>query len=189
MIFFQSCTQVGAALTLKSIGLWAGEALIIVIDRTTVGKQLVSFLDKTISDFFNFAINETPNYIDVEPLRKNRLLGRKSTDHIYKVGGENSSNTLISEATITIPTQQLLFKRLSEGSPWELTQDSKAIILQRMDYASIQLALKILGYDPGRVDGILGKRTRLVLKEYQKNNGLNPTGDFDELTRKNLIKI
>lgn len=44
------------------------------------------------------------------------------------------------------------------------------------DWRDIQEALVELGYNPGVVDGVVGKNTRAALKSFQSNNGLVPDG-------------
>jgi peptidoglycan hydrolase-like protein with peptidoglycan-binding domain len=46
----------------------------------------------------------------------------------------------------------------------------------------VQQALKDKGHDPGPVDGIVGKRTSKALKDFQKAEGLQPTGKLDSET-------
>jgi peptidoglycan hydrolase-like protein with peptidoglycan-binding domain len=43
--------------------------------------------------------------------------------------------------------------------------------------AQIQLALQRFGYDPGRVDNVVGRKTRSAILAYQRRNGLEPTGE------------
>ncbi len=45
-----------------------------------------------------------------------------------------------------------------------------------MGVADVQKALDDLGYDPGPIDGVLGKRTRRAISAFQKDRGLNQTG-------------
>ncbi|MGD8766056.1 MAG: peptidoglycan-binding domain-containing protein, partial [Desulfobacteraceae bacterium] len=45
-----------------------------------------------------------------------------------------------------------------------------------------QEKLKDLGYDPGRPDGILGKKTKAAIRHFQQDNGLPVTGKIDEQT-------
>lgn len=49
-----------------------------------------------------------------------------------------------------------------------------------------QEQLKAAGFDPGRLDGILGPQTRATLREYQAAQGLPTTGILDEKTRRSL---
>ena len=49
-----------------------------------------------------------------------------------------------------------------------------------------QEKLKQLGYDPGRVDGILGKKTKTAVKHFQRDNGLPETEKLDEQTKAKL---
>ena len=51
---------------------------------------------------------------------------------------------------------------------------------QRIRQAQIHLREK--GFEVGEVDGILGPRTRTALMAFQRQQGLNPTGQIDERT-------
>ncbi|MDP3896281.1 MAG: peptidoglycan-binding domain-containing protein, partial [Mesorhizobium sp.] len=51
-----------------------------------------------------------------------------------------------------------------------------------IDARAIQVALKLLGYDPGVVDGVFGQQSHDALAEFQADNGLDPTGEIDEAT-------
>ena len=50
----------------------------------------------------------------------------------------------------------------------------------------IQRKLKELGYDPGPIDGIWGKRTKLAMQLYQKKHGIHLTERPDGATLKSL---
>lgn len=52
----------------------------------------------------------------------------------------------------------------------------------------IQTALYNAGYDPGPIDGKLGNKTRLAVKEFQKDNGLKPDGVVGNQTWSKLGK-
>jgi hypothetical protein len=54
------------------------------------------------------------------------------------------------------------------------------------DVKSVQMALKDKGHDPGPVDGVRGPRTRAALMDYQKKEGLTPTGRWDDQTAAKL---
>jgi peptidoglycan hydrolase-like protein with peptidoglycan-binding domain len=52
----------------------------------------------------------------------------------------------------------------------------------KADVVSMQQALKDKGFDPGPADGVMGPRTRGALRDFQKKEGLNPTGRWDHET-------
>ncbi len=54
------------------------------------------------------------------------------------------------------------------------------------DVKSMQVALKDKGFDPGPADGVMGPRTRAALMEYQRKEGLTPTGRWDDETAMKL---
>jgi len=54
--------------------------------------------------------------------------------------------------------------------------------------AQIQHALKNFGYDPGAIDGRLGKNTRKTIKEFQIARGISPTGKIDSRTYFELLE-
>jgi len=54
--------------------------------------------------------------------------------------------------------------------------------------AQIQHALKNFGYDPGAIDGRLGKNTRKAIKEFQIAKGITPIGRIDSRTYFELLE-
>jgi hypothetical protein len=50
-----------------------------------------------------------------------------------------------------------------------------------------QMALRDAGYDPGRIDGVMGRKTRAALREFQASQGLPQTGRLDETTQQQLL--
>ena len=48
---------------------------------------------------------------------------------------------------------------------------------------TVQRRLVALGYEPGTVDGFLGRRTRSALRAFQRAHGLPPSGRIDAATR------
>ena len=54
------------------------------------------------------------------------------------------------------------------------------------DVTAMQQALKDKGYDPGPVDGYMGPRTKAALTDYQRKEGLSPTGRWDHETAAKL---
>jgi len=51
--------------------------------------------------------------------------------------------------------------------------DNKQALIMR-----VQLALKILGFYTGKIDGIMGPRTRMAIQDYREEKGL-PSGNID----------
>lgn len=45
---------------------------------------------------------------------------------------------------------------------------------------NIQLILQKNGYDTGSADGLMGNKTRQAIAEFQKSNGMKPTGEVDQ---------
>lgn len=50
----------------------------------------------------------------------------------------------------------------------------------------VQTLLDIYGYDPGPVDGVLGRRTRDAIEKFQIESGLNPSRFVDDATWQRL---
>ncbi|MBI4488931.1 MAG: peptidoglycan-binding protein [Deltaproteobacteria bacterium] len=50
------------------------------------------------------------------------------------------------------------------------------------DIKKLQEALKAKGHDPGPIDGIMGPKTRVAIKAFQKASGLKETGELDDQT-------
>lgn len=55
-------------------------------------------------------------------------------------------------------------------------------VRSRPNVKQIQTALKNAGYDPGPIDGKIGKRTREAIKAFQKANNLTADGKTGKLT-------
>ena len=56
----------------------------------------------------------------------------------------------------------------------------------RDEVKKIQEALKNKGEDPGNVDGVMGKKTKQAIRDFQKTNGLKVTGAMDQETADKL---
>jgi peptidoglycan hydrolase-like protein with peptidoglycan-binding domain len=54
------------------------------------------------------------------------------------------------------------------------------------DVKAAQQALKERGFDPGPIDGTMGPKTRAALADFQKKEGLKPTGTLDKKTMARL---
>lgn len=66
--------------------------------------------------------------------------------------------------------------RLKANAPKLSVSTPKAKPSGKTDVAAIQRALSRAGYDPGPVDGKMGKRTKSALIAFQKAHGLQPDG-------------
>ena len=56
------------------------------------------------------------------------------------------------------------------------------------DPKGAQRALRIRGFDPGPIDGVVGPRTDKAIREFQKANGLTETGKLDADTLAKLAE-
>ena len=48
----------------------------------------------------------------------------------------------------------------------------------------IQRLLKVMGYNPGPVNGIMGEKTRAAIQQFQRDKGLPANGEPDDATLK-----
>jgi N-acetylmuramoyl-L-alanine amidase len=53
----------------------------------------------------------------------------------------------------------------------------------------VQARLTNLGLDCGKIDGIIGPRTRLALERFQIKHNLEPTSELDDATLSRLESI
>ncbi len=61
------------------------------------------------------------------------------------------------------------------------------VMLPDLILRSAQAALLYLGFKPGPVDGVIGRRTKSALAEFQEKLGLPDTGELDSETEKKLL--
>ncbi len=59
--------------------------------------------------------------------------------------------------------------------------------LGRERIRDVQLLLRELGYDPGPIDGFMGRMTGAAIQDYQEDKGLKTTGAFSEELRDKLF--
>jgi N-acetylmuramoyl-L-alanine amidase len=62
-------------------------------------------------------------------------------------------------------------------------------MLRGDDVAELQQRLSALGFDPGRVDGILGDQTTRAVREFQRNCGLGLDGVTGPVTLRELRRV
>ena len=70
----------------------------------------------------------------------------------------------------------LLADRMAGGPPVKHSWPRDERPLSRTDRIKFQTDLAKLGFDPGTSDGVLGRKTRAALRQYQKSKGITPDG-------------
>lgn len=75
-----------------------------------------------------------------------------------------------------------------ENKQPENTPTIKATQNELQNSRELQKILNALGFSVGVADGIIGSRSKQAIIEFQKNQLLEPTGRFDEITTKALVK-
>ena len=70
----------------------------------------------------------------------------------------------------------VLADRMAGGGMFVAKWPREERALSRDERTQFQTNLKLLGYDPGEPDGVLGRRTRSALKQYQKTKNLPADG-------------
>ncbi|MFH1692223.1 MAG: peptidoglycan-binding domain-containing protein [Candidatus Omnitrophota bacterium] len=63
-----------------------------------------------------------------------------------------------------------------------------SVIAAKMTKEQIQLALKNIGYYDGKIDGKIGPRSKIAIKEFQKDMGLKVDGVAGRMTKEKLAK-
>jgi localization factor PodJL len=69
---------------------------------------------------------------------------------------------------------------VSIPSEWTPSQEITATVDMKKAISNVQLILTRIGYDPGPADGVMGEKTRSAIRSFQKQNGLEETGEIDE---------
>ena len=73
------------------------------------------------------------------------------------------------------------WERLNIFSPSGLVEN------EEVNIAKVQAALRSAGFDPGKIDGRMGKKTLEALKDFQKANALAPDGKTGFKTLSKLV--
>lgn len=109
-------------------------------------------------------------------------LGQAS--HQYKIADQRTLEPVreINESLVRISN------RISEAGQLEHQTASHSSDIKVSDRPTLraQQALDGLGYNPGPVDGMMGSSTRSAIREYQSDNGIEPTGKLDTATKESL---
>ena len=62
----------------------------------------------------------------------------------------------------------------------------KGMMSGQSDIKSVQEALRDKGFDPGPIDGVMGRRTRAALRSFQQSKNIKANGDLDADTFQQL---
>ena len=100
-----------------------------------------------------------------QPARQDRTGAPQST---ASQAGQNQE-----AASVSPPGQSEKTTGSAAGPPLNLTPDQ---------VRQAQTLLKQKGFDPGDIDGVLGPRTGRALITFQRQQGLQPTGQIDQRT-------
>jgi peptidoglycan hydrolase-like protein with peptidoglycan-binding domain len=79
---------------------------------------------------------------------------------------------------------------LSQWSPYS-TSVTPVVEDTREDAAVyfVQAALMLLGYNPGKIDGMYGSQSIEAVKRFQAKYGIEATGEVNNVTYKKLLEI
>ncbi|NKB56488.1 MAG: DUF3568 family protein [Alphaproteobacteria bacterium] len=61
----------------------------------------------------------------------------------------------------------------------QISVDLSGLTVDRHRFATVQMLLVELGYDPGGIDGLKGKNTRNAILRFQREHAIQPDGDID----------
>ncbi len=89
----------------------------------------------------------------------------------------------LPQAQVTAPTPIAATETASVRAPRAAVADSEATLPQewrvpRADRRAVQSALAQLGFDPGTIDGSIGRLTRNAIRAYERSQGLPETGEL-----------
>lgn len=84
-------------------------------------------------------------------------------------------------------------RQLSGAQTTDIQQGGQALSEEAVDakptVLNIQTALRNAGYDPGPVDGKMGRKTRSAIRQFQKDNSLIVDGQVGKQTWSMLSKF
>ena len=73
--------------------------------------------------------------------------------------------------------------RSQATTPTQYIPEEKA---SKNTISQVQQKLKEIGYNPGSADGVMGKKTKAAIQQYQKSKGLDETGEINQATLASL---
>ncbi len=123
-----------------------------------------------------------PKVVEVQKLLQ--LYGYKSGT----IDGGLGNNTRLAIATFQ-SDNNIPVTRFVDKATWarlNIFQESGLITDGEIDTKMIQTALKNAGFNPGKIDGQMGRQTEEAVKKFQEAMGLKPDGHIGFKTLKEL---
>jgi len=90
-------------------------------------------------------------------------------------------STLSTRVQVVVSHTDITFFKDSSTSNGILDQmsvDLASFSFERHRFATAQMLLSELGFDPGQVDGVMGRKTRNAIRRFQRRNAIRPDGDL-----------
>lgn len=130
------------------------------------GAQEKALIGEVIPPESNAKVAEVQKLLNLYGYRAGKVdgvLGAKTRDALEKFQKDND----------------LEVSRFIDKETWEMLiifKDYGLVIDGEINAAAVQRALKEAGFNPGRVDGKLGRRTQIAVKAFQQHAGLKADG-------------
>jgi localization factor PodJL len=104
-------------------------------------------------------------------LRPEQLAKARAATELWKAKPVNAETN-----TVTIP------------DAWRESDGKTASVDMKQAVRNIQMILNKNGYDAGSADGVMGAKTKVAIATFQKDNGMDATGEVDEKLVKKLLE-
>lgn len=135
---------------------------------TTINQRMIGFMG---SGFYVLSVDERAQV---------RTILEQDFGSLLRIDGKDNleeSGCIYNEAYITLDAQVL--------GPGEFNQIKyghiKAPETQEEKIRALQEGLAILGYNPGKVDGVLGPQTLAAMDEYKRDKGLPSAASVEDI--------
>ena len=128
------------------------------------------------------AFGDYTNFVVPDPQACARRCSRDSRCLAFEYGRADRRCWLKN----TVPAARYNRDVISGVKEWHPQRKVRRKIDARVETA--QGILRMQGYHPGPSDGVAGYKTRLALKQFQRDNGLPISGTLDDATYKLLLK-
>ena len=114
---------------------------------------------------------QQPNPTEPQPTQQDRTSAPSQSSAQSQSGAPASGQAQPNQPNQPRQNQQATGR--ATGGPLNLNRDQ---------FRQAQMLLKEKGFDVGDVDGVLGPRTRRALIAFQRQQGLEPSGQIDQRT-------